>query len=44
VEAFVAAFDRHMLADILLPADRFAPCTARQPLRGPRLPPLPVSG
>lgn len=44
VEAFVAAFDRHTLADILLPAERFAPCTAPQPLRGPRLPPLPVAG
>lgn len=43
VEAFVAAFDRHTLADILLPAERFAPSSAAQPLRGPRLPPLPVS-
>jgi len=41
VEAFVAAFDRHTLADILLPADRFAPGSAPQPQRGPRLPPPP---
>jgi Rrf2 family nitric oxide-sensitive transcriptional repressor len=42
VEAFVAAFDRRTLADILLPPDRFVPCAAPQPLRGPRLPPLPA--
>lgn len=41
LEAFVAAFDRHTLADILLPADRFLPGTTPQPQRGPRLPPLP---
>lgn len=38
---FLAAFDRHTLADILIPADRFMPDTAPQPLRGPHLPPPP---
>ncbi|GAA0303021.1 RrF2 family transcriptional regulator [Rhodovulum strictum] len=38
VAAFIAAFDRYTLADILLPPGRFTPSDAPQPLRGPYLP------
>lgn len=44
LQGFLAAFDRHTLADILLPADRFVPSAGQQPLRGPFLPPAPGGG